>query len=98
MISEQTIPTRTYFAVYAALLVLTAVTVAAAFVDLGPLNTVAALAIALGKGLLVILYFMHVRVSGRLTWVFAGAGFYWLAIMIVFTLTDTWTRDWVPEP
>jgi cytochrome c oxidase subunit 4 len=45
---------------------------------------------------LVILYFMHVRWSSRLTWVFAGSGFLFLLILLVFTLSDFWTRGWLP--
>jgi len=58
----------------------------------GSLNTMVALAIAVGKALLVILYFMHVRYSDRLTWVFASAGFFWLLILIGGTMDDVLTR------
>ena len=54
----------------------------------------AALAIAITKMLLVILYFMHVRYSSRLTWLFVAAGFIWLLIMIDLTLSDYLTRVW----
>jgi cytochrome c oxidase subunit 4 len=64
-----------------------------AFIDLGAgWNTVVALAIAVGKALLVILYFMHLRYSDRLTWIFAGAGFFWLLILLGGTLDDFITR------
>ena len=42
--------------------------------------------------MLIVLIFMHVRYSDRLTWVFAGAPFLWLAILIVLTLNDYFTR------
>ena len=83
---------RIYFAIFAALLVFTGVTVAAAYVDLGPANAVVAMTIAVVKALLVALYFMHLRYGSRLNALFAGAGFLWLAILLVLTLSDYWTR------
>ena len=64
--SNHVVPLRVYFSVFGALMVLTAITVAVAFFDLGVLNNVVALGIAGLKATLVILYFMHVRYSGRL--------------------------------
>jgi cytochrome c oxidase subunit 4 len=84
----------TYIAVFLALLALTALTTAVAFVDLGGWNNVAALTIAVVKALLVILYFMHLRTSDRFTWVLAGAGFFWLLILLGGTLDDLLTRNW----
>jgi cytochrome c oxidase subunit 4 len=82
--------------IFAALLVLTLSTAGVAFVDLGgDLNTVVALAFAIVKALLVILFFMHVRYSSRLTWVFVGAGFFWMLILLTLTLTDPLTRGWL---
>jgi cytochrome c oxidase subunit 4 len=89
------VPVRVYVAVFAALLVLTAVTTAIAFVDLGPMNVVLMLAIAVTKATLVVLYFMHVRYSSRLTWVVVSGGFAWLVVMILFTLSDVATRGLV---
>ena len=73
-------------------MVLTAVTVGVSFIDLGPFNTVVAVVIAVTKMLLVILYFMHVRYSSRLTWAVVGGGFFWLAILLFLTLADYLTR------
>jgi cytochrome c oxidase subunit 4 len=84
-----------YYAVFAALLVGTGVTVAVAFVDLGALNNVLMLGIAMTKALLVILFFMHVRWSTRLTWVVAASGFVWLLILFGLTMSDYFTRGWV---
>ncbi len=93
---------RTYFAVYAALMVLLVLTVAASFVDfakwrlahhnLGWLNISFAMIIAVIKSLLVVLFFMHLRHSSRLTWIFAGAAFLWLGILLTLTLNDYLTR------
>jgi cytochrome c oxidase subunit 4 len=81
-----------YVAIFAALLVGTGGTVAAAYVDLGPFNNVVMLGIAITKATLVVLYFMHVRYGPRLVWVLSAGGFAWLAILIGFTLADYLTR------
>ncbi len=90
--SEHVVPKRIYFAVFATLLALTALTVWVAFHNLGPYNAVVALTIATIKGVFVILYFMHVRYSTRLTWLTILAGFFWLGILLVLTITDYVTR------
>jgi cytochrome c oxidase subunit 4 len=92
------IPQRIYILVFVTLLLLTLVTVDVAFYDAGWLNLYIALTIATCKALLVVLYFMHVRYSPRLTWVFVGAGFFWLAILLVFTLSDYLTRGEIAGP
>jgi cytochrome c oxidase subunit 4 len=46
---------------------------------------------------LVLLYFMHLRYSSKLTWLFAGAGFVWLLIMIGLMMTDYISRGWVGQ-
>jgi cytochrome c oxidase subunit 4 len=81
--------------VFGALIVGTILTVLVASADLGALNNVVMLAVACMKALLVVLYFMHVRWSTRLTWVFAGSGFVWLLILFGLTLTDYMSRGWV---
>jgi len=93
--SEHVVPLRTYYTIFAALLAGTALTVWVAFMDLGPLNTVVAITIAVIKALLVVLYFMHVKYSSRLTWVFAAAGFVWLVLMIGLTIADFDSRGWI---
>jgi len=90
------VPIRIYLAVFAALIAGTAITVWAAFQDFGALNTVIALAIAAIKATLVILYFMHVRYSKPLTWVFIGAGILWLGILITLTVSDYVSRPGQP--
>jgi cytochrome c oxidase subunit 4 len=84
-----------YYLVFIALIVGTGLTVAAAEVDLGALNNVAMLAIACTKALLVILFFMHVRWSTRLTWVVVASGFFWLLILFGLGMTDYMSRGWV---
>jgi len=89
-------PKSMYYSVFAALMVGTVLTVVVAFFDLGPLNNVLMLGIAMTKALLVVLYFMHVRWSSRLTWVVAASGFFWLLILFGLTMQDYLTRGWVP--
>ena len=89
---------RIYLLVFLSLIVLTGITTGVAFVDLGPLNTVVALAIAVCKMVLVILFFMHVRYSGPLTKIVVVAAFFWLLILISLILSDFQTRNWTPLP
>ena len=86
---------KLYFVVFGILMIGTALTVAVAFFDLGPLNNVVMLTVAIVKAMVVVLYFMHVRWGSRLTWVIAGSGFLWLLIMFSFTLMDYMSRGWL---
>ncbi len=87
---------QVYHRVFVTLLAFTLLTVGIAFIDLGGyLNTLAALTIAVCKALLVMLFFMHVRHSSRLTWIFIGAGFFWVAVLLALTMSDYLTRSWV---
>ena len=88
-------PASMYFAVFGALIVGTVLTVVAAKVDMGALNNVVMLLIACTKATLVILYFMHVRWSSRLTWVVAMSGFFWL-LLLFSVVGDYMSRGWVP--
>ena len=88
-------PKGMYYLVFIALIIGTGLTVAVAEVDLGALNNVAMLAIACTKALLVILFFMHVRWSSRLTWVVVASGFFWLLILFGLGMTDYMSRGWV---
>jgi cytochrome c oxidase subunit 4 len=87
-----------YYSVFAALMVLTWITVAVAYVDLGALNKAVALGIATVKAVLVILFFMHVKESSRLTKVIVVTGFFFLAILIGLTMSDYATRGLLPLP
>lgn len=92
MSAGHVLPVRVYLSVFGALITLTALTTWIAYLDLGPLNTVIALTIAVTKSLLVVLYFMHVRYSSRLVMVFSIAGFYWLILLLGFVMSDYLTR------
>jgi len=101
--THPTVPLRLYVGIFVGLILLTGLTVGIAFFDLGggrlhAVNAIAAITIAITKALLVVLYFMHIRYSNRLTWVFAGAGVFWLLILIVLTLADYLSRAWLPLP
>src|SRR3954467_2176555 len=89
-------PKHLYYMVFGSLIRGGLLTVGAAKVDMGPLNNIVMLAIACTKASLVILFFMHVRWSSRLTWVVAMAGFFWLVIFFGIGLSDYLSRGWVP--
>jgi cytochrome c oxidase subunit 4 len=93
--SEHIVPKSTYFAVFGALIVFTILTVIVAFFDLGILNNVAALGIAAIKATLVVLFFMHVKYSSKLTKLIVVSGLFWLAILLIFTTSDYLSRDWL---
>jgi cytochrome c oxidase subunit IV len=84
-----------YFGIFFALMIFTILTVWVSRIDLGLLNTPIALAIAVIKATLVILFFMHVIHSTRLTWVVILASLLWLVLLFVLTLADYLTRSWV---
>jgi cytochrome c oxidase subunit 4 len=87
---------KSYTLVFVSLLILTAATTMVAEIDLGPLNIVAALLIAVVKMLLVALFFMHLRHSTILTKVVVGGGMLWLWILLFLSLSDFATRGWLP--
>ena len=96
--SAHVLPKTTYYSIFAALMVLTAVTVGVAFVNLGALNFPVAIGIAITKATLVVLFFMHVKYSSRLTKMIVGMAFFFLAILFGLTLTDYLSRGWHASP
>ena len=95
--SEKGHPTpKLYGIILACLIVGTVLTYRAAFWDMGIFNPVVALTIACTKATLVILFFMHVRYSSKLTKLTISAGFFWLMIMITMSLSDYATRRFLP--
>jgi cytochrome c oxidase subunit 4 len=91
-------PKSTYYAIFGALMVLTAITVTVAFINLGALNFPVALAIAIVKATLVILFFMHVKYSSRLTKLICGTAFFFLIVLFGLTLSDYLSRGWFTSP
>jgi cytochrome c oxidase subunit 4 len=96
--SQQIVPQKTYLIVFFSLIGLTLLTTGVAFLDLGPFNTVVALAIAFCKMLLVVFFFMHLRHGSGLVRIVLLAGFFWLALLIGLTTSDYRTRSWTPAP
>lgn len=97
---EHVVPISTYLAVFAALLIATGLTTWIAFQDLGKWNFVVAIAIAVCKATLVVLFFMHVKYNKGLSRIVLVGAVFWLGIMITFTLSDELTRHWevYPQP
>jgi len=98
-LSEQTtsehhiLPVSLYVTIWITLMVLTVVTAAVSFIDLGPFNTVVALFIASFKAVLVVLFFMHVKyMSDRLTKMVVVAVIFWLFLLLGLSLMDYGTR------
>ncbi len=85
---------RIYIVIFLALLVGTAITVGASYVELGVFNPIIAIAIAVAKATLVVLFFMHVRYSSRLTMLTVGAGLFTFMALIGMTLSDYFSRAW----
>jgi cytochrome c oxidase subunit IV len=96
--SQHIVPVRTNVTIFGILMGLLVLTIMAAYFDLGSFNFVLAMSIAACKAVLILLYFMHVRYSHRLTGVFSAAAFLWLAILLIITVTDYLTRNWLQIP
>lgn len=97
---EPHVPVRTYLMIFAALMVLMFLTVAAAFLPhehMGNWSIIIALAIATLKAVLVVLYFMHVKFASPLVKIFVLAGFFWFFILLGLTFSDYLTRPWLPQ-
>jgi len=90
--AEHIVPPGVYAGIITTLLVLTLLTVYAAYVDLGRFNIVVALAIATIKATLVVLFFMHAKYVPRRTKLVIMAGIFWLALLLFMTLSDYFSR------
>jgi cytochrome c oxidase subunit 4 len=95
---DHVVPVGIYIAVFLALLAGTGLTVWVSTLELGFWNTPVALAIAVTKAMLVILFFMHVKYSPRLVWITLGAAFFWLFHMIIGTIADYLSRNMLGSP
>ena len=91
-------PKSTYVTIFGALMVCTTITVIAAFINLGNLNFPVALAIAVLKATLVVLFFMHVNYGSSLTKLIVGVAFFFLAILLSLTMADYLSRGWFTAP
>ncbi len=92
------VPVSTYVLVFVLLMIGTALTTGVAYIDLGRWNTVVALAIAVTKMILVMLFFMHAKYSTGLTRIVIVGAFFWLGIMITLSCSDELTRTWEIVP
>lgn len=95
MTDERTISPRAYFLIFGALLSLTVTTVLAANAPLGSWHTPMALAIAAGKTTLVVLFFMHVLHSTKLTKLVIVGSLLWLSILFALLFADYLSRGWL---
>jgi cytochrome c oxidase subunit IV len=91
-------PKSVYFTIFGSLMVLTAITVGVAFLNLGALNFPVAITIAFLKASLVVLFFMHVKYSSKLTKLLVGSTFFFLASLFGLTMTDYLSRGWHTSP
>jgi cytochrome c oxidase subunit 4 len=91
-------PKSTYYAIFGALMVLTAITVWVAYQHLGVMNFPVAISIAFFKASLVVLFFMHVKYSSKLTKLLVGSTFFFLAALFGLTMTDYLSRGWQTSP
>ena len=96
--AEHIVTKKQYSLVFGALLLLTFVTTAVGMMDLGRLNVVVALVIAVIKATLVVLFFMHIYWSTKLTKLVVVSGIAWLILLLWLTLTDVLSRGWLPFP
>ena len=95
---QHVISSSIYVGIWAVLMVLTGVTVFASFVELGDLNIVVALVIATIKATLVVLFFMHLYYSSKLTKVTVVAAVFFLFLLLALSMTDYLTRHWLTNP
>lgn len=91
-------PVSLYVTIFLSLMVLTALTVAAAFVNLGQFNFLVALVIAMFKASLVIWYFMHVKYQSNLTKLTVATGLFFLMILLTLTMVDYSSKGFTPMP
>lgn len=98
MTTHEVVPVWKYIAVFLVLIALTITTILVAQIDLGEYNFIVAMTIAVIKGSCVVWFFMHVNQATSLTRLFVGAGFFWMAILLVFVLSDYLSRGWLPRP
>ena len=96
--SAHVLPKSIYYTIFLSLMVLTAATVGVAFVNLGSLNFPDAIGIAITKATLVVLFFMHVKYSSKLTKMVVAIAIFFLLVMLGLTMTDYLTRDWFASP
>jgi cytochrome c oxidase subunit 4 len=98
MKSEEMVSRKTLVVVYVALIGPLVLTYVVSLFNLGFAGIMIAVAIAACKAVLIILYFMHVKVSSQLIWIAAAVGFVWLGIMMGLMFNDYLSRNWLAVP
>jgi len=88
-------PMSLYYTIYAILMVLLVLTVAVAYFDFGALSMPIAMTIAVVKAALVVVYFMHMRHTGKLMWIYTAVGVIWLICMIASIVIDGYARGYL---
>lgn len=83
-----------YLAVFISLLVFTGLTVGASFIEMGIFNPIVALGIACIKAVIVVLFFMHVKYSSKLTKLTVFCGLFTFLALVGMTLADYSSRAW----
>jgi cytochrome c oxidase subunit 4 len=96
--SAHVLPKSIYYTIFMSLMVLTILTVGAAFINLGSANFPIAIGIAITKATLVVLFFMHVKYSSRMTKMVVGLAVFFLLTLLGLTMTDYMTRGWLSSP
>jgi cytochrome c oxidase subunit 4 len=95
---QHIIPIGVYVGIWAILMFLTGLTVFVSFIELHDWNIVLALVIATIKGTLVVLFFMHLFYSSKLTKVTVIAALFFLFLLLSLSMTDYLTRGWLTNP
>jgi cytochrome c oxidase subunit 4 len=95
---QHVIPIGVYVGIWAILMFLTGLTVFVSFIELHDWNIVLALLIATIKGTLVVLFFMHLFYSSKLTKVTVVAALFFLFLLLSLSMTDYLTRGWLTNP
>ena len=93
--SQHVVPPNVYVKVFGGLTILMILTVVMAFFNLGIMNPVVAMTIAVLKALLIVLFFMNVKYSSKLTMIFVACGFLWLLILFFLIMPDYISRTWL---
>ena len=91
---NQTPASKRFLFTAGALLGLLALTIGAAYVNLGPFNTIAAMTISVAKAALIVVFFMEIRERSPVIWIALATGLFWLGIMFALSMSDFMTRGW----
>ena len=94
--SHHITPISTYLIVFAGLMVLLALTLLVGYTNFGAFDKTVTLVVAIVKAALIMLFFMHLRHSSGLVWIFGLLGFFFFIIMILIAMGDYIARGSIP--